>query len=1182
MRYHFADCVLDTNQYTLCRAGQLIRLRPKPFQVLSYLLIHHDRVVTKQELAEQFWPDQFITDAVVENTLKAARQAVGDSGRAQTIIRTVRGVGYRVVVSIITDSDVPEVDPPLVPAELDTDQELAIAGEPTLSLQPPASDAERRQLTVLVCRVVDSTSLSSQMALEDYLAVLQAYHRTCADVIKRLEGYLAQHLEDGLLTYFGYPLARENDAHRAIRASLEIMDALKPLSHRLEQDIGIRLKVQFGIHTGLVIIGALGTGERREPLALGETPKLAAQLQSLAEPGTVVISQATARLVQGYFTLREHPGHTLPGMMAEMRAFQVMAPTEVQNRLDAAGLDGLTPMVNREAERSLFFQHWEQVQEGRGRVIIVNGEAGIGKSRLVQTMRDTLDDKACTQLECWCSPYYQNSAWYPVIELWQRCFQEQDEDTPQARLQHLETTLAKLTLPLEETLPLMASLLSLPYDEHRFPTLSLSPQAQRDQTLETMLAMTLALASRQPVLFLVEDLHWADPSTLEFLDLLVEQIPTSHLCLVCTCRPSASVTWGNRSYCYEISLDRLSQRHVEEMMVGVARGKRLPADVLEQVGEKTDGVPLFVEELTKTVLETEWLRDAGSQYDRVASLSDIAIPTTLHDSLMARLDRLDTAKRVAQLGATLGREFSYDLLREVSPWEEEVLQQDLRRLVDAELVFQRGLPSQATYVFKHNLVQEAAYQSLVRHQRQHYHQRAAEALSERFSALVETQPERLAYHFTEAGLTEEALRHWHQAGLHAVERAAHVEASRHLTTGLELLATLPDTPEHAQQELDLLLTYLPVLAATQGAATPERERLLRRAYTLCQQLEASEQVFGVLVGLCSFHHMREEIQTAREWAEACLQVAQGQSGSTLLLSAHFLLGSTLYSLGDFALSLDHLEQGIALYDPKQHANPKSTFGLRNCGESCLSYAAWCLRLMGYPEQALVRTQEALVLARQLTHPYSLAWALLSAIFFHESQREIQAVRERAEEFLALVTEYGFTSFTGHAWFWQGWALGMTGQAEGLDLIHQGLAAIQSTGSKLGRRMYAGYLSDVHRQLGQVDEGLRVLAEVQPEHDDHWSGMWYRHRGELLMLAGEQQTEEAERCLQQALAIMHAYQTKWWELQTAKSLSRLWQQQGKHQAAYNLLAPIYNWFTEGFDTADLQEAKALLNELELES
>jgi predicted ATPase/class 3 adenylate cyclase len=1185
MRYHFANCVLDTDQHTLRRAGQLVRLRPKAFQVLIYLLLHHDRVVTKQELAEQFWPDQFITDAVVENTLRAARQAMGDSGQTQTIIQTLRGVGYRVVALVTMESETPAVDQPQERFEHATEQEPDSSGEASL-IRLHGSAAERRQLTVLFCEIVDPTTLSSRMALEDYLDVIRSYQNTCTAVIRNLESHLVRHRGEGVIAYFGYPMAHEDDAHRAIRAGLALIDALKPLSHRLEQEAGVRLEVRVGIHTGLVIMGEIGDEERQESLAIGETPNLAHRLQRLAEPDTIVISAATSRLVQGYFTLDELRGEARQGIATDEMIFRVIAPTGVQHRLDVVVSGSLTPMVNRKAELSFFLERWEQAQEGRGQVIVLNGEAGIGKSRLALAMRELLDEVPYIRLECRCSPYYQNSAWYPVIELSHRLLRWQDHETSRTRLRKLKTALSQLTLPLEKSLPLMASLLGVPLDDFSAPPLPQSPQRQREQTLEMILEITLALASQQPVFLLVEDLHWADPSTLELIELLVAQVPTSRLCLICSCRPSYAVTWRHWSYCFEINLGRLSQRHVEAMVVGITRGKQLTADVLQQVDEKTNGVPLFVEELTKMLLETESLRDIEDQYHLVTPLSDMAVPATLYDSLMARLDRLQAAKSVAQLAAILGRQFSYELLRAVSPWEEGMLQQGLRQLVDAELVFQRGLSVQVTYIFKHSLVQDMAYHSLVRNTRQHYHQRTAEVLVDQFPAQVEAEPERLAYHFTEAGLTEQAFPYWYQAGLRAFERSAYVEASRHLTMGLELLATLPDTPERAQQELRFQSVLGPIFIGTKGWAAPETGEVYTRARALCQQIGQSPQLFPALWGLYGYDSVRGDYQAARELAQQILDLAESQNNTGFIVQACFAMGLILFLFGELSVAQTYVARGHAIYDHQQH-NPYSFLYGNNPGVSCLCFDALTLWHLGYPEQALARSQAAVALAEQTLHPFSVVFALDRAAAFHQFRRDVAGVQQWAGASIRLASEQGFPMWVAAGTILQGWSLAEQGDIEnGLTQIHEGLNGYRVTGAEMFRPHFLAVLAETYGKGGQPEEGLQVVAEALDlayEIGEHfYEAELYRLKGELLVNdawgASLPHCAKALACFQHAIEIAQKQSEKSLELRASISLARLWQIQGKRQEAYDLLTLIYDWFTEGFDTADLIDAKTLLDEL----
>ena len=615
------------------------------------------------------------------------------------------------------------------------------ASSPPVS--PPAPpEAERRQLTVLFCDLVDSTVLASQLDPEELREVVRAYQDTCAKVIARFDGHIAQYLGDGLLVYFGYPQAHEDDAQRAVRAGLGMVEGLETLNSRLGQKQGIRLAVRIGIHTGLVVVGAMGGGGRQEQLALGDTPNIAARLQGLAAPDTVLISAATQRLVQGYFICHALGSQTLKGVATPLQISQVMRATTVQQRFEVTAARGLTPLVGREPEVGLLRDRWAQVQAGRGHIVVLSGEAGIGKSRLVQVVKDEMLGATAMRIEYHCSPYHQHSALYPVITHLERALAWSQDETPDDRLRKLEDALRPSPLPLAESVPLFAALLSVSLPESYTP-LTLTPQRQRHKTLEALLTWLLALTEQQPVLFVVEDLHWIDPSTLEFLTLLVEQGPTARLLTLLTCRPEFPVPWGLHTHLTPIALQRLPQAQVEAMIARVTEGKGLPLEVITHMVVKTDGVPLFVEELTKTVLESGLVRETRGRYELTGPLPPLAIPATLHDSLMARLDRLATVKAVAQLGAVLGRTFSYEVLQTVTPLAEVALQQALARLVDAELLYQHGIPPQATYTFKHALIQDAAYQSLLKSTRQQFHQRIAQALETRFPTLVETQPELL-------------------------------------------------------------------------------------------------------------------------------------------------------------------------------------------------------------------------------------------------------------------------------------------------------------------------------------------------------------------------------------------------------------------------------------------------------
>ena len=632
----------------------------------------------------------------------------------------------------------------------------SVPAPPPAASAPP--EAERRQLTVLFCDLVDSTRLASQLDPEDLREVVRAYQDTCAKVIARFDGYIAQYLGDGLLIYFGYPLAHEDDAQRAVRAGLGIVEALGQLNTHLEQERGGRLTVRLGIHTGLVVVGEVGGGTRQEQLALGETPNLAARLQGIAAPDTLVISAATLQLLGGFFACQPLGTPLLKGQAQPLAVYRVLYESMARSRLEAAGSTGWTPLVGREPEVTLLRERWTQVKEGFGQVVLLSGEAGIGKSRLVQVLQAHVATEPQAWLTpCQCSPYYQHTALYPLIELLERvALRFEREEAPPQKLRKLEGFLVQYGLPLAEAVPLLAALLSLPLAADYAP-LAGSPEQQKQWTLQTFLTILLRIAAQQPVLFVMEDLHWADPTTLELLSLLVDQGPTARILALCTFRPDFSPPWTGRAHLTQVTLSRLPRQEATEMTGQVAHGKVLPREVIEQVVAKTDGVPLFVEELTKMVLESGLLQEREDRYELTGPLPPLAIPTTLHDSLMARLDRLATVKALAQLGATLGREFAYDLLQAVSPWDEGTLQRGLHQLVDAEFLYQRGVPPQATYTFKHALIQDAAYYCLLRSTRQQYHERIAHVLEAQFPEVCATQPELLAHHYTKAGLPNQAI-----------------------------------------------------------------------------------------------------------------------------------------------------------------------------------------------------------------------------------------------------------------------------------------------------------------------------------------------------------------------------------------------------------------------------------------
>jgi predicted ATPase len=886
--------------------------------------------------------------------------------------------------------------------------------------------------------------------------------------------------------------------------------------------------------------------------------------------------------VHGTFALEDLGTHALHGVAEPLAVNRVCGLLAAPGRDEESSTAGVPLLVGREEESGLLRRRWAQSTAGLGQVVFVSGEAGIGKSALVEELRAQVRAEGWPRMAFRCSPYHTTSALYPVITHLERLWQLAPDDTSATKLAKLETGLQPSGLPLAEVAPLFAGLLSVPLPTERYAALTMTPQQQKQQMLDALLAWLAAEAERQPVLVAWEDLQWADPTTLEVLGLVVDQAPTAPMLHVLTFRPEFSPPWPQRSHITPLVLSRLERPQVEALIAQRAVGKTLPAEVVQHIVAKTDGVPLYVEELTKMLLASPLLREEADQYVLTGPLRSVAIPDTLQDALMARLDQLNRAKEVAQLGAVLGREFAYELLQAIAAQDEDTLQEGLAQLVAAELLYQRGRPPRARYLFKHALIQDAAYASLLKSTRQQVHQQIAQVFEAQFPALVETQPELVAQHYTAAGCAEQAVVYWQRAGQQASERSAHLEAISHVTTGIELLKTLPETPAHTQHAVTLYIALGASLIATKGQAAPEVEQTYAHARRLCQHLEDPHQLFPVLRGLWNHALVRAEHQAAHALSKQLLALAERAQDPAMLVAAHRAVGSTLFCLGVPASAYGHLAQGIALHDSQQHRAAAFRYG-EDSGVICHSFAAWALWYLGYPDQGLARIDAAVTLAQQSAHPLSLSFVLSFAAVFHQLRREGRATQERAEAAISLTTEQGFPLWVAYSSILRAWALAHQGRAkEGIEQLHQGLTAWRATGAEIHRPYFLMLLAEAHGTRGQLEAGLTVLAKaltlVDKTGERWYEPELYRLTGALLVQQSADHHAAAQTCFYQALDVARGRQAKSFELRAATSLCRLWQQQGRRDEARVLLAPIYGWFTEGFDTADLREAKALLEEL----
>jgi len=1049
------------------------------------------------------------------------------------------------------------------------------ATEAAPAATPAPSEAERRQLTVMFCDLVGSTPLSTRFDPEDLREIVGAYHRCVTDTVGRFGGFVAKYMGDGVLVYFGYPEAHEDDAERAARAGLAVIDAVGGLATREP------LNVRIGIATGLVVVGDLiGAGAAQERGVVGETPNLAARLQALARPGTLVVADGTRRQIGTLFEIEDLGPQPLAGFAEPQRAWRVVGESGVVSRFEALR-SGTTPLVGRDEELDLLLRRWQQAKLGEGRVVLVSGEPGIGKSRLTAALSQRIETEPHTRIRYFCSPHDQDSALYPFIGQLERAAVFARDDTTATRLDKLEALLGDGAEPGD--ISLIAEMLSLSGGE-RFPPLDLSPQRKKERTLAALLRQLQALARRQPVLMIFEDLHWIDPTSREVLDLTVEKIAALPVLLVATYRPEFQPPWVGQSQVTVIALNRLGRNEGATLVHRLAGNLGvLPPDVVDEIVERTDGVPLFVEELTKAVVEAD--ADRGNLPISAVPSSSLAVPATLHASLLGRLDRLGpAAKNVAQIGAAIGRDFSHELLAAAAPLAEPELQEALRRLVEAGLVFQRGVPPAAEYLFKHALVQDTAYSTLLRGPRQALHRRIAEALEQRFPDLVETRPEIVAHHYGEATMPDKAITYWHLAGKLAVAKSAVREAIAQLRRGLGLLDGLPETPERNQLELDIQVTLTAALMAGKGYADPEVFAALERANRLVTETASvgTPVHFSVLYGLWISNFSGGAIAAALEHATKFLSSAQSQPSSGPLLVAHRALALSLMWHGDYPAALAHVETAASLYRPDEHRDSAFRYG-QDVGVTAFVQLSWALWHRGHPDQSARAADRALALSRQLGHAHTLAHALYFAGMAAVFARDVATVYAHSNDCVALASEHGFPYWAARGRILQGWADAQRGEATtGIALIRDGLAATEATGAGARAPLILTLLAEALALAGKIEEGLAALDDALAK--AAISGVRgsnaeiHRLHGELTGRLPHPDPAKAEDSFRTALAIAREQGTRGYELRAATSLARLWHEQGRRDEARDLLAPLYASFTEGFDTADLKDAAKLLAEL----
>lgn len=1113
--------------------------------------------ITYRALAREFGLDDEALRDLADELISADRVAADEDGKVLVWVGAAAG--------------------PLAAAVMPAGGDVAVG--PAGALVEPLPEGDRRQLTVMFCDLVGSTALSERLDPEDLHQLVKAYQQAVQQVMLRYEGHIAQFLGDGILAYFGYPVAHEDDAARAVRAGLDMLAAIAAL------DVTPPVQVRVGLHTGLAVIGAVGEAGRIEQLALGRTPNIAARVQAAAEPHSLYISGATQRLVQGLFDTQDLGQHQLKGIAEPMSLYRVAATVLAAPRFDDVLRHDLKPLQGRTAELDDMARCWQLARAGRGGLLLLTGEAGIGKSRLLQSLGRVVADDGALELAFRCSPYYVNSAFYPLIDQLGRMVLGPAEDGHATRLARLERFLLQVGMPERRQLALFGQLLSLNLPDE-LAAVTPSREDRKPLTLNALVDLLARLASRQPVFVVVEDLHWADPSTLDLLSLVAERLPRLALLLTVTARPPFEPPWPAGEACTRLALGRLAPADIACLAADVA-GQAVPPEVLELLIGKTDGVPLYVREFTRELLDSGLLALRNGQLQVTGPLPSVAVPFSLQDSLTSRLDRLGPARRLAEVAAVIGREFSQSWLQAVFDGDADALAPALQALCDADILLRKGEGQETHYIFRHALLRDAAYNSLLKRRRQQIHARVAGELAARWPEITLLHPELVAHHHTEAGQTGPAVSYWQRAAQQAVERSANREAIRHFGTALELLRGLPHDQARDRQELALQMGLGVPLSVTTSWAAPEVRAAHERALALCVSLGETDQLFRALYGVWSNCQVQGDFRAAQPLSEQLLALADQAPDDGLRLQAHRAAGIHALHTGQFGEALRHCDAGLAIYDPQRHRVQVAQYWL-DPGVGCLCYGAWAQVCMGYPDQALARVHRALVLAIEGGHDFSIAYATHFVAVMHERRREPALLRRHAQTLLDLARDKGFPAFQAWSTLLLGCALAEEGRAaEGSTLIRQAQQVAQTTGSRVARSASLCVLAGVYVRAHETELGLATVAEalafVQQSDERFYEAELLRTRGLLLEQLADGHADPAAEadaiaCYEQAITLARQQQARTWELRAATALARLHLRRNRPQRARDTLSGLLDTCSEGWQTPDVVDARALLDAL----